>query len=372
MSSLYADIHKKIGNFSLDVRIESDAKRIGILGASGSGKSLTLRSIAGIEDIDSGHIEVNGRVLFDSDSRTNLKPQKRNVGYMFQNYALFPTMTVLKNVMTGLRGRTAENRDKAMEMLGRFRMDEYADRMPGELSGGQQQRVALARIMVTEPKLILLDEPFSALDGYLRDRMQVEMLEMLDDYPGQVVMVSHSRDELYRFSEELFVVQHGTIMRHGETRDVFRNPLNMEVARLTGCKNFSAAEVIDEHTLAALDWGVTLHLENKVPEWVRNIGYRAHYFEPVWGEKQENSIRFRLARIDELPFERNYYIKPEIIQEDNHSADYTTAADASRAHAHVEGNLICWFVQGEDQKLLDKKGLPDWLKMNEEHILLLR
>ncbi len=351
MSSLHADIHKRIGNFSLNVQIESDAKRIGILGASGSGKSMTLRSIAGIEDAVSGHIEVSGRVLFDSDSRINLKPQKRNVGYMFQNYALFPTMTVLKNVMAGLKGRTEENRQTAMEMLRRFRMDEYADRLPGELSGGQQQRVALARIMVTEPELILLDEPFSALDGYLRDRMQVEMLEMLRDYPGQVVMVSHSRDELYRFSEELFVLHQGTVLRHGETKDVFRNPGCVEAARLTGCKNFSGVTVRDEHTLEADDWGITLHIYKKVPDNTGHIGYRAHYFEPVWGDRQENCIRFSLVRIDELPFERNYYIRPE----------KETADD----------NLICWFVQGDEQKILDEKGMPDWLKLDENSILFL-
>ena len=189
MKRLYADIHKKIDGFELNVMIESDASRIGILGESGSGKSMTLRSIAGIETVDSGHIEVDGRVLFDSASKTDLKPQKRNVGYMFQNYALFPTMSVLKNVMAGLGRPTEENRSKAADMLRRFRMDGFEDKLPGELSGGQQQRVALARIMVTEPDLILLDEPFSALDSYLRDRMQVEMLDMLEDYTGQVVMV---------------------------------------------------------------------------------------------------------------------------------------------------------------------------------------
>ena len=198
MKRLYADIHKKIGEFDLNVLIESDADRVGILGESGSGKSMTLRSIAGIESVDSGHIEVDGRGLYDPSEKIDLKPQKRNVGYMFQNYALFPTMSVMKNVMAGLGRATEENRDKAADMLRRFRMDGFEDRLPGELSGGQQQRVALARIMVTEPDLILLDEPFSALDSYLRDRMQVEMLEMLEDYKGQAVMVSHSRDEQWQ------------------------------------------------------------------------------------------------------------------------------------------------------------------------------
>ena len=349
MKRLYADIHRRIGEFDLNVLIESDAERVGILGESGSGKSMTLRSIAGIEAVDSGHIEVDGRVLYDSSEKTDLKSQKRNVGYMFQNYALFPTMSVMKNVMAGLGRPTEENRGKASDMLKRFRMDGFEDRLPGELSGGQQQRVALARIMVTEPALILLDEPFSALDSYLRDRMQVEMLEMLEDYTGQVVMVSHSRDELYRFSNELFVLSKGSIIRHGETKSVFREPENAIAARLTGCKNFSDAKVVDDHTIEAADWGVTLKLDRDIPADITSIGYRAHNFSPVYGEKQENCIRFDLMRVDDLPFEKNYYIR-------------TLNDDAP----------LCWFVQGEEQRILEERGLPDYLKMNEDDILLLK
>ncbi|MBQ6439025.1 MAG: ATP-binding cassette domain-containing protein [Mogibacterium sp.] len=348
MSRLYADIHKKTGGFELNVLIESDASRIGILGESGSGKSMTLKSIAGIEAVDSGHIEIDGRVLYDSDRKIDLKPQKRNVGYMFQNYALFPTMSVLKNVMAGLGRATEENLSKAADMLRRFRMDGYEDKLPGELSGGQQQRVALARIMVTEPSLILLDEPYSALDSYLRDRMQVEMLEMLEDYAGQVVMVSHSRDELYRFSEELFIVSEGCIIRHGDTKSVFREPEKAMAARLTGCKNLSAARRIDEHTVEVPDWGIILDLKRTVPQSTSWVGYRAHSFEPVWGEAEENCIKCDLIRVDDLPFEKNYYIRSR-----NSEAP------------------LCWFVQGEEQRVLDERGLPDYLRLNEDDILLL-
>ena len=345
---LKADIHKKIDDFELNVQLESDARRIGILGASGSGKSMTLKSIAGIEDIDSGRIEVNGNVLFDSASKIDLKPQKRNVGYMFQNYALFPTMSVRQNVMAGLKGSKEENSARASEMLARFRMEGVEEKYPWELSGGQQQRTALARIMVTEPALILLDEPFSALDGYLRDRMQLEMAEMLEDYTGQVIMVSHSRDELYRFSEELFVISRGSILRHDATREVFRDPQSLETARLTGCKNFSRVRIKDDHTLEAADWGVILRLERKIPEGTAHIGYRAHRFIPVWGERQENCIAFDLARVDDLPFEKNYYLRI------------------------LGSEPLCWFVQGEEQRVIDERGLPDYLKFDENDILLLK
>ncbi|MBQ6624079.1 MAG: ABC transporter ATP-binding protein [Mogibacterium sp.] len=343
-------MHKRIEGFELDVLIESDAGRIGILGASGSGKSMTLRSIAGIEDGVSGRIETDGRTLLDSDRKVNLKPQQRRVGYMFQNYALFPTMSVLGNVTAGLKGSKEDNRARALEMLARFGMAEHAERLPGELSGGQQQRVALARIMVTEPDLILLDEPFSALDGHLRDRMQVEMMEMLEDYPGQVLMVSHSRDELYRFSEEIFVLSDGKILRSGDTKEVFKNPGTEEVARLTGCKNFADVKVKDEHTLEITDWGVTLTLKQKIPEGTKSVGYRAHYFEPVWGERQDNCIDFDLARVDDLPFEKNYYIRPK----------------------EASSELICWFVQGDEQKIIEEKGMPDQLKLKEAAVLFLK
>ena len=348
MKRLYADIHKKIDEFELNVLIESNAARIGILGESGSGKSMTLRSIAGIEIVDSGHIEVDGRVLYDSGSKTDLKPQKRNVGYMFQNYALFPTMSVMKNVMAGLGKPTVENRSRAMDMLRRFRMDGFEDKLPGELSGGQQQRVALARIMVTEPDLILLDEPFSALDSYLRDRMQMEMLEMLEDYEGQVVMVSHSRDELYRFSEELFIVSNGSIIRHGGTKEVFSKPESVMAARLTGCKNFSEARRIDDHTIEAADWGITLRMKKTVPHSIRCLGYRAHCLEPVWGESQDNCIKCDIVRVDDLPFEKNYYIRT------------------------LSNDPLCWFVQGEEQRVIDERGLPNYLKLAEDDILFLR
>ena len=352
---LYADIHLRRGSFSLDMLLNSDAARIGILGASGSGKSMTLRSIAGIEDVDSGHIEIDGRLLYDSSQRINIRPQQRNVGYMFQNYALFPTMTVLRNVMSGLRGSRNENREKAQRMLERLGIAELEERLPGELSGGQQQRVALARILVTEPGLILLDEPFSALDGYLRDRMQLEMMGMLEDYDGQIVMVSHSRDELYRFSEELFVIKDGRVLTSGETKSVFRDPGSIEAARLTGCKNFAAVRVISDHRLEADDWGVTLQLERSIPKDTRYIGYRAHYFEPVWGERQQNCISFDLMKVDDLPFEKKYYIR--------------AAQDSGGA---ADENMICWFVQDDKQKMIDRKGLPDYLRMTEENILLLR
>lgn len=348
--SIQVDIHKNIGSFTLNLQIDSSAKRIGILGASGSGKSMTLRGIAGIETLDSGSIVVNDRVLYDSDSRINLKAQQRNVGYMFQNYALFPTMTVEENIGIALKCGREERTARVSEMIKKFNLNGFEKRIPSELSGGQQQRVALARIMVYKPELILLDEPFSALDLYLRDRMQHEMMAMLDDYDGQVIMVSHSRDELYRFSQELYVIRNGEVITSGETRDVFTNPGRVEAAKLTGCKNLSDVEILDSHTIRATEWGADITLKREIPEGTKVVGYRAHWFEPVWGEPCENCIQVEFDRIDELPFEKNYYMRP----------------------VHGSSNPISWIVQGEQARLVEERGVPAYLKLNEEHIMLLR
>lgn len=347
--SLDVTMVRQIGDFDLSIQLQSEAKRIGILGASGSGKSMTLKAIAGIEPLDSGRIVVNGRVLYDHQAKISLKPQIRHVGYMFQNYALFPRMNVLQNVMAGLKGNREENRLEAMAMLKRVHMEGYEDHLPSELSGGQQQRVALARIMVTRPELILLDEPFAALDGYLRDQMQVEMMAMLRDYQGQIIMVSHNRDELYRFAEELFVIDKGRIITSGETKVLFQSPGVMEAARLTGCKNIVPVKVIDEHTLYVMPWDLTLTLQQEVSSEIRWIGYRAHAFIPVWGERKDHCIPFDLVRIDRLPFEENYYIRA---QDGEH--------------------LICWFVQENMQRIMKERGLPDYLQLDEEHLLLLK
>ncbi|MGX8774214.1 MAG: sulfate/molybdate ABC transporter ATP-binding protein, partial [Bacillota bacterium] len=215
--SISVDIRKKLGDFSLEISFETDSKRIGILGPSGCGKSMTLKSIAGIEKPDSGRISIDDNVLFEQAQKINVRPQKRNVGYMFQNYALFPTMNVVQNIGAGLGLAEEGKSERVREMIERFHLNGLEKHYPGELSGGQQQRVALARIMAYRPDIILLDEPFSALDEHLKERLQHEMMSMLEDYEGQVILVSHSRDEIYRFSDELLIMEDGQVLARGKT-----------------------------------------------------------------------------------------------------------------------------------------------------------
>lgn len=360
------DVKKKMGDFCLDMQFQSESSHIGILGASGCGKSMTLKSIAGIETPDEGEIVINDMVVYCSSQKINIKPQKRNIGYLFQNYALFPTMTVAKNIGIGLKGTKPENQKRVDEMIRTFQLEGLEERLPGELSGGQQQRVALARIMAYKPDVILLDEPFSALDMFLKDRLQQELMEMLKDYRGIVIMVSHSRDEIYRFSEDLVIMDQGTVVTAGKTKAIFADPKRKEAARLTGCKNFSRIQRIDEHRMKALDWGVEFCLERKIPEDTSYVGFRAHEFLPIWGERKKNCIRFRLAGSAELPFEKNFYLEPETAYRPGTKDEKGTESEGKRKKEN-----ICWFLQKDKWGILDEKGLPDYLQFPEEQLLFL-
>ena len=193
---LQVRIKKKLGNFLLDVDFSMDGGIFAILGASGCGKSMTLKCIAGIERPDEGRIVLNDRVLFDSAKRINLPPQKRKVGYMFQDYALFPTMNVVQNIQAGM-GRKPDPK-KVREYIAGFQLGGLEHHMPDQLSGGQKQRVAMARMLAAEPEVLLLDEPFAALDSYLKWKMEQQMLELLQKVQTPVLFVSHNRDEVYR------------------------------------------------------------------------------------------------------------------------------------------------------------------------------
>lgn len=301
------DFEKKLDNFHLCVRYRGRASRIGILGSSGCGKSMTLRSIAGIETPDRGRIRLGDKVLLDTEGKINLRPQERRVGYLFQNYALFPTMTVEQNIMAGIRGSRQERQERAREMVRTFQLEGLEKRRPGELSGGQQQRVALARIMAYRPQAVLLDEPFSAMDYFLRERLRLEMNQVLRGYEGLSVLVTHDRDEAYQLCEYLLLMHEGRIIREGPTREVFEHPETVEAARLTGCKNISRIRPLGPHRVCALDWGnLELTTEEEVTQAVTHIGIRAHDFFPLAdrkAESAENRIPVRNPVMTELPFE---------------------------------------------------------------------
>ena len=241
--SIYVDIRRTVGNFSLNVAFEAGQETLSLLGDSGCGQSMTLRCIAGVLKPDEGVIRINGETVFDSKNRIDWKPQRRRVGYLFQNYALFPNMTVLENIMTGLEREKglskSRRRDQAMEYVQRLRLEGLEGRYPAQLSGGQQQRVALARILASRPSLLMLDEPFSALDATLRWEMEQVGRETIRDFQGTVLLVTHNRDEVYRLSDKVAVYHQGKIDRLDEKWNLFAHPITATAARLTGCKNLS-------------------------------------------------------------------------------------------------------------------------------------
>lgn len=309
--SIQVEIYKKLKAFELEVGFETSAHRIGILGASGCGKSMTLKCIAGIERPDRGKVRIDDKILLDTKHKLNIQPQKRKVGYLFQNYALFPNMTVIQNVGIGIRGTKKEIERKAIEQIRRFHLEGMEKRYPTELSGGQQQRVALARIFAYEPEVILLDEPFSALDSFLKDQLQQQLLESLQDFSGDIMMVSHSRDELYTFCDKLIVMENGRPLRIGETKEIFNKPQKVEVARLTGCKNISAIKKIGSHEVLAMGWGIRLHTEQQVKDHMNYIGIRAHDLIINPENEVENTFDVQLTSQLELPFEMQYYVKTD-------------------------------------------------------------
>ena len=325
--SLYVDIRKKLGDFRLETQFEAAEGVTGILGASGCGKSMTLRCIAGIVKPDEGYIELDGRILFDSKKKINLRPQDRHVGLLFQNYALFPNMTVRQNLMTGLKAEKTGKKAaeiRIQEMLEKFGLKGLEKHKPAELSGGQQQRVALARIFLSSPRVLMLDEPFSALDGYLRWNLEQELLETLKEFGGPTLFVSHSRDEVYRICDRVCVMDKGSSSPVIPVKQLFEAPKSRAAALLSGCKNFARAEVKEAASadkpgrVYVQDWGETLTFTGEHgpdTENVRYVGVRSHYIG-LMGAKEaaaqpENTFRCRINRVIDDVFSTVIMVRPE-------------------------------------------------------------
>ncbi|WP_296881881.1 sulfate/molybdate ABC transporter ATP-binding protein [uncultured Methanobrevibacter sp.] len=279
---LKVNIQKELSEFDLEVDFELTKGCLGILGPSGCGKSMTLKSVAGIVNPDKGLVSLKTdkeTIYFDSNKKINLKPQKRNVGYLFQNYALFPNMTVEENVAAGLSKNHDEN--IVSEMIKRFHLEGLEKRYPRQLSGGQQQRVALARILAYGPDVILLDEPFSAMDSFLKEQLRIELVNLLNDFDGFSILVTHDRDEVFQFCDELIILDKGKVIAKGKTHELFENPKRIQVARITGCKNISKIEIIDDYHVKSLDWGVIFEVSQKISPNITHMGIRAHDFSPA-------------------------------------------------------------------------------------------
>lgn len=298
--SVYVDIEKNMDSFCLKAKFEAGGETLSLLDPSGCGKSMTLRCIAGIVTPDRGKIVVDGMTLFDSEKKINLSPQQRRTGLMFQNYALFPNMTVVQNIRAGAKREKDPQKRKEMiaTVMDGFDLATLADRFPHQLSGGQQQRVALARILVASPRILLLDEPFSALDSHLWFKLEQEVRQVLRQFGKTVILVSHDRDEVYRTSDSIAIMDGGEIQVTGPRQEVFANPQTRKGAILTGCKNISAIQRLDDGSVWATDWEMELYLPNLSPE-ITSLGIRMKEIRPGAGE---NGVRCRVVDVIENPF----------------------------------------------------------------------
>ena len=303
--TLEVDIRKKLAAFDLEVSLNAGAETLGLLGESGCGKSMTMRCIAGIETPDEGKIVVNGMTYFDSAAGINLKPQQRKTALLFQNYMLFPHFTVEANIAAGIgKDVSAADRKRMVEEeLERFSLKGLEKRYPLQLSGGQQQRVALARMLAANPAILMLDEPFSALDSHLKSVLEQNLISLFDAFDGSVLYVSHDIDEAVRFCDRIAVVSQGHITELAAPDDLVHNPQSQAGLKLSGCKNVSEAVKVGEHTINVPRWGIDVTVDQVVPDDVKYVGIRAFYIEDADGPG-ENNYRVKVARSSDSRFDR--------------------------------------------------------------------
>ena len=332
--SLSVRIQKRLGDFLLQADFTAGDEPLALLGASGCGKSVTLRCIAGILRPDEGVITLDGHTLFDSAAHIDLPPQKRNVGYLFQQYALFPNMTVRQNITAAVVDR---RRRKAVteEQLRRFRLEDVAEQKPRQLSGGQQQRAALARILASSPGAILLDEPFSALDSYLKYQLELELQDTLSQFAGPVIWVTHDRGEARRSCRRVCVMDQGATQGVTAMEDLFRRPATWAAARLSGCENFTQAHP-EDCSVRLPAWGVTLTCGAPIPADIRWAGIRAAALHPA-SAGEENAFPCTVVRTVEDVEETILLLRPTGATADtvplrmalSHSAPFPDPSSAS-------------------------------------------
>jgi molybdate transport system ATP-binding protein len=309
--SLLVDIRKTFPSFELNVHLEGGNETIGLLGASGCGKSLTLRCVAGLEKPDEGRIVVAGTTFFDSKRKINLTAQQRKTALLFQSYMLFPNLTVAQNIAAGIPRGTPRDEARAIvaEQLARFGLEGFGKRYPVRLSGGQQQRVALARMLAAKPAVLMLDEPFSALDSHLKSALEQDLLDLFDSFEGTVVYVSHDIDEAFRFCDRIAVIDRGSLAEIAGTASILDHPTSYATLRVSGVKNISAARKVGTRAVEALDWGVTLVTNEDVSDDIGFLGVRASFIR-VAGEQAQNGLDCVVRRVIDSRFERTVLLQP--------------------------------------------------------------
>lgn len=308
--SLSVFIKKHFPAFTLDVNIEAGNETLGWLGESGCGKSLTMRCIAGIETPDEGKIVVNGKTFFEREAgkrpTVNLSPQERKTALLFQNYMLFPNLTVAENVAAGIDRKLPKEERKAQvnAELKRFGLDGFGKRYPSQLSGGQQQRIALARMLAAKPDILMLDEPFSALDAHLKGVLEQNLAGLFETFHGTILYVSHDIDEALRFCDRIAVIEKGHVMEVSTGNNLVNNPQSAASIKLSGCKNATPARRINDHRVFLPAWGIEVETDKPVQENLTCMGVRAFFLEQA-KEPGRNTYRVRVVRTSDSRFDRS-------------------------------------------------------------------
>ena len=324
-----------------------------IIGLSGSGKSTLVRCFNRLNRATSGRILFDGKDISTLSKRELLDFRRSKISMVFQSFGLMSHRDVLSNVGYGLevKGIPREAREKkAMEVLSMVGLSDWAHQSCGNLSGGMRQRVGIARALANDPEVLLMDEPFSALDGYLKDILQRDMQNFLKDYKGDMIMVTHSRDEAYKFCSQLTLLHNGKEILTGETRQIFEKPQYLEAAKLTGCKNFSAVQKMGPHQVYALDWELMFHIQEEVSDEITHVGIRGHWMRPA-NESGENVMAVQVEEYIENTFEHQYLIR-------NKEAD--------------GGTPLWWMCQKKDFQEKTEDRVPAYLYFPPEHLMLLK
>ncbi|MBN1368383.1 MAG: ATP-binding cassette domain-containing protein [Dehalococcoidales bacterium] len=312
---LEVSIKKSLPGFNLEVNFSIGREILAILGPSGSGKTMTLQSIAGLLKPDAGNIILNGRVLFDSERRVNLTPQQRNIGFVFQHYALFPHLTVANNISYGIRHLSKEEiTDKVSRLLDKMHIKGLANRYPRQLSSGQQQRVALARALAPEPEVLLLDEPFSALDVMRKEQLEFELLELQNSYRGNILFVTHDLTQGYKLGSRIAIYESGRIIQFNDKDIVMTAPASRTVAKLIGFRNLvegSVTEIKDSQAIIRVpELGQNLKVINNDAGLVLNqqitVGIRPEFIKLV-NQTGGNTVLLKVARIVENVVTATYH-----------------------------------------------------------------
>lgn len=349
---LTVDIGKQVANFRLETVFTAQQETLGLLGGSGSGKSMTIRCIAGVETPTSGKIILNGRTLFDAERKINIPSYQRNISLVFQNYALFPHLTLGENIGFGLQHLPRAIRQQQVNQhLAQVQLQGLDDRYPHQISGGQQQRVALARALATKPELLLLDEPFSALDTHLRSQMEQQLRDVLASYQGITLFITHNLEEAYRLCENLLIISEGKAIASGSKHQIFEHPHTVEIAQLTGCKNLSQAIGQGANSVTATDWGVTLQVLEAIPEALTHVGIRAHQIKITTNPDGNNIYPCWLAATSETPHRMTLFFKFNTPA--TSSQDYHIQAEVFKEKWHaIKDQPFPWYVRLDADRLM--------------------